>query len=278
MAACFVLTMTSIPILQNLSILQPFLLPACFLAAAAAATSSGRLFVAGSLSGLATIKPQVALLPLAWLALWVGVDWRRRISFAWGFAITLAILLLASLWLLPGWLSEYPGILRAYAGYTQAHSLLSAALPPPLSWLVGVALGFVVGQVCWRARRQPPDSPAFAIALASVLALTVVTVPSMAQPFNQVLLLPTILLTLQHWQRLRQTSRATRMLASMLCLCLFLPWLLSPVAIANPFDPQRDRLDNLWALPLASDILLPFAAFCALMLLQKVTLVREGSK
>ncbi|MGA8271823.1 MAG: glycosyltransferase family 87 protein, partial [Candidatus Sulfotelmatobacter sp.] len=122
--ALFVLVLTSIPVIQNLSILQPFLLSACFIAAAAAAVSSGYLFVAGALLSVATIKPQICLLPMIWFALWTGSNWLRRRSLFLGFAAGLAMLIFTSEWLFRGWLMRYPGVLIAYAGYTKATSLL----------------------------------------------------------------------------------------------------------------------------------------------------------
>jgi hypothetical protein len=269
-AVVFALVLTSIPVIQNLSILQPFLVPAFFIAGAAAAVINRRLFLAGALLAVATVKPQISLLPLAWFALWVCSDWKRRRSLLAGFAITLATLLLASEWMLPGWLMRYPGILRAYAEYTGATSFLGTLLPSPWHWVVEILVLATVADFCWRARRQPADSPNFAIALSFVLALTVAIIPAVVQPFNHILLLPVVLLAIRYWPELREKSALTRAATSVFCLCAFLPWVLAVVAIANPLTTHRDWLLKTWSLPLAASMALPFAAFGLLILLRKV--------
>jgi hypothetical protein len=270
LAVLFALVLTSIPVIQNLSILQPFLLPACFIAGAAAAAVSGRLFLAGSLLAAATVKPQICLLPLAWIAVWVVSDWRRRRVVLWGFVVTLAALILSSEFLLPGWLIRYPNTLRAYAEYTKTTSFLGLLFRSPLNWLVTIAVVGMVAEFCWRVRRQPADSQSFAIALSLVLALTVMITPAVVQPFNHVLLIPAVLLAIRYWQELRRGNTVRRAVTSIFALSTFLPWILAAVAVANPLKPQREWLLKVWSLPLAASMALPFAAFGTLILLRKV--------
>jgi hypothetical protein len=269
LTALFVLVLTSVPVIQNLSILQPFLLPACFIAGAAAAIVSGRLFLAGALLAAATVKPQICLLLLAWFALWLCSDWKRRRSLFFGFLVTLAALVLASECLLPGWLMHYPEVLRSYAEYTKTSSFLGGILPSPLYWLVAIVALATVADLCWRTRRQPADSTPFALALSSVLSLTVLIIPAVFQPFNDVLLLPAVLLVIRHWRELRRSNPVTRGATSLFCLCAFLPPLLSVVAVAYPLTPPRDWVLKLWSLPLSASTALPFAAFGMLILLRK---------
>jgi len=278
MAALFALVLTSIPVMQNLSLLQPFLLPACFLAGAAVAVVSGRLFLAGALLAGATVKPQICLLPLAWFALWLCSDWKRRRSLFWGFTVTLVTLVLASAWLLPDWVVRYPSVLRAYAGYARATSFLATLLPlPPLHWLITILTLATVAGFCWRARRQPAGSAAFAIALSFVLTLTDLIVPAVVQPLNHVLLLPAVLLAIRYWRELRQGRVVTRAAASVFCLCAVLPWLLAVVAISKPLTPGSDWLLKMWSVPLAASMALPFAAFGVLILVGQVEgLERRG--
>lgn len=268
-AALFALVMTSIPVLQNLSILQPLLLPACFIAGAAAAVVSRRLFLAGALLAMATVKPQVCLLLIMWFVLWVCSDWKRRRALCWGFTTTLATLILASDCLLPNWLIRYPAVLRTYAGYTKATSFLGLLLPSPLHWLVAILALVTAGKFCWRVRHESADSPAFAIALSFALALSVSIVPTVVQPFNHVLLLPAVLLAIRYWRELRNGSALTRIATSVFCLCAFLPWLLAIVAISKPLTPNSDWLLKIWSVPLAASMALPFAAFGVLILLRK---------
>jgi hypothetical protein len=271
-AILFIMVLTSIPVIQNLTLLQPLLLAACFIAGAAVAIVSRRLFLGGALLAMATVKPQIALLPLAWLSLWFCSEWKRRQLLFWGFAATLGALVLASEQLLPGWLVRYPGEMKAYADYTNARSFFGTLLPAPLGWLATILVLAVVVEFCWRARRQPADSSAFAVALSMVLALTVTIVPAVVQPFNHVLLIPAVLLAMRYWRDLRQKA-LTRSAVNIFCLCAFLPWLLAVVAIAKPLDRNRNWLLKMWSPPLAASMALPFAAFGVLILVRKLIAV-----
>src|SRR5271156_3010589 len=270
--ALFALVLTSIPVIQNLSILQPFLLSACFIAAAAAAVSSGYFFLAGALLSVATIKPQICLLPMIWFALWTGSDWLRRRSLLFGFTVGLATLIFASEWLFPGWLMRYPGVLIAYAGYTKATSLLGILLGSPLQWLSAFLLLAIVAEFCWRVRKQPADSAAFAVALSLTLALTCWIVPAVVQPFNHVLLLPAVLLGIRYWRQLCQRNTATLVATSVFCFCALVPWLLAVAAVSIPLIPQNGWVLKLWSAPIATSMMLPFATFGILVLLRKETL------
>jgi Glycosyltransferase family 87 len=268
----FILFLTSIPVLQNLSILQPFLLPACLIAAAAVAVLSERLFLCGLLLALATVKPQLCILPLAWFALWLSGNWKQRFPLFWGFTTTLAALLVASTWLLPDWLIQYPSVVRAYAEYTQTTSLLGTLLPNPWHWPFTVLAVLMSARFCWRVRRQPADSAPFAIALSLVLVLTVLIIPAMVQPFNYILLLPAVLLVIRYWQELQHGNPRTRYTAYLFSLCAFLPWLMAAVAVANPLDRNRDWLLKTWSLPVATQLALPMGAFAVLIVLSNLAL------
>ena len=121
------------------------------------------------------------------------------------------------------------------------------------------------------------DSVPFAIALSSVLALTVLIIPAVVQPLNHVLLLPAVLLVIRHWRELRQGSLVTRVATSMFCLCVLLPWLLAVVTVGNPLAPSRDWFLKVWPLPLVASMILPFAVFGMLILLRKVVAKQSTS-
>ena len=269
LAALFALVLTSIPVSQNLSILQPLLIPACFIAGAAVAVVSGRLFLAGVLLAIATVKPQICLLPLAWFGLWVFSDWKRRRPLFWGFAVILSALVLGSEWLLPGWVIRYPGVLRAYAEYTKTTSFLGLLLPPLLQWLITILELAAAAQFCWQVRRQPADSPAFALALSFVLTLTVSIVPAVIQPFNHVLLLPVVLLAIRYWRDLQQGSVVMRGAVWVFCLCALLSPLLAVLAVARPLTPHLDWFLKIRPVPLAASMAVPLAAFGFLVMLRK---------
>jgi hypothetical protein len=266
----FALVLSSIPVIQNLSILQPFLLPACFLAGGAVALVSGRLFLAGMLFAVTTVKPQICVLPLAWLALWLGSNWAHRKHLLGGFVSSMGVLLLASHWLVPSWLFRYPAVLHDYAEYTRTTSFLSVFLPPPLNWLAALLALAVVAEFCWRARHEPADSVRFAVALSFSLSLTTLVIPAVVQPFNHVLLIPVVLLAIRYWHELMRGTSLTRTAARLFCFCAFLPWMLAIIAVSRPLTPHSDWLLRIWSVPLAASMALPFAAFGVLILLRKL--------
>jgi hypothetical protein len=268
LAALFVMLLSSVPVMQGVSLLQLGLLVSCFICAAALSVVSGRLFLAGVLLAFATIKPQLSLLPIAWFALWVLGDWRARRSLLAGFASALTVLILGSEYLLPGWLLRYPGALHAYASYTSATSLLGVLLPSALNWLVSLSALFIAASFCWRARHQPANSCAFVIALGFALTLTVTIVPTVVAPFNHVLLLPVVLLMILHWKDLWRTNPLTRFACVLFCGCGLLPWLLALILAFVPSHVQQSWL--LWSAPLSASLALPFAAVGSLLLMRRL--------
>lgn len=93
LAIAVLLTLGSIPAVQGIKLQQLSLLVAALLAASAACVANDFLFCGGALLALATIKPQLALIPLAWMLLWTFTDWSKRRRFAVGFALIMAALL-----------------------------------------------------------------------------------------------------------------------------------------------------------------------------------------
>ncbi len=275
LVAFFAMLLSSVPAMQGVSLLQLGLLVSCFLSAAALSVISGRLFLAGVLLALATIKPQLSVLPIAWFALWALGDFRQRRSLLAGFGTTLAALILASEYLLPGWFLRYPSALRAYAGYTSAKSLLGVLFPATLSWLVSLAALFIAAWFCWRVRRQPVNSIAFAIALGFASALTVSIVPTVVAPFNHVLLVPVVLLMILHGKDLWRINSFNRLACVLFCGFGVLPWLLVLVLALVP-----SRADQSWLLssaPLSASLALPFAAFGALLLMRRLVVSHSST-
>ncbi len=266
--ALLAILLSSIPAMQGIGILQLGLLVACLIAAAALSIVSGRLFLAGVLLALATIKPQLCLLPIAWFALWALSNWRQRRSLLLGFSATLAALIVGAEFLQPGWLLRYPDALRAYAGYTNATSLLGVLFSETLRWILTLLLLLIVATHCWRARHQPADSLAFAISLGLVFTLTVLVVPTVIPPFNHVLLLPVALLMILHWKNLWRTNALNRVACVTFAGFAFLPWILALVLLFLPAASRPSRA--LWSAPLSASLALPFAAFGSLMLLRRL--------
>lgn len=265
-----IVTFTSIPVMQGLGLLQFGLLVAALLAAAAAAVVSGRLFLAGVLLAIATIKPQMSLLAILWFALWLLGDWRGRRSLFFGFAATLLALVGAAELLLRGWVMRFLTAMVEYEKHTHATSLLGIYLPSALHWLVAIAGLFIVATYAWRARQQPSDSTSFVLSLAFTLSLTLLIIPTVVPPFNHILLLPVVLLAIRHWEMLQGRDRLFRFASSVLCSIALLPWLFALVVTIGLLLRPLKGLLKIWFAPLNASLALPFAAFGVLILLSKV--------
>jgi len=221
-AACIVLTLGSFPAVQGIKLQQLSLLVAALLAGAAACAASGYLFLGGALLALATIKPQLAWLLVAWLLLWAVSDWRARRKLVHGFGLVMALLLAGAEIILPGWWRMFAEALGQYHQYTQNQSVLEVMLNQIMGPVASGAAGRIGGQVLaviavlacgpvlWKLRKEKAAASGFGCATALVLALTVLVMPMYA-PYNQVLLLPAILLLVRERAAFISRSRARRL-------------------------------------------------------------------
>jgi hypothetical protein len=265
----FAVVLSSVPVLQGLSLVQFGLLVAGLLTGAVAAIVAGHLFLAGMLLALATIKPWMSLFAISWFAAWVSGDWQARRRLLWGFAAALAVLVLASEYLVPGWLLRYPGVLSAYAKHAESTPLISVFLPLALHWPVALGGILATGLFCWSVRRQPASSTHFILAFAFVSTLTVLIMPTALSPYNHLSLLPAVLLILRHWTQLWSRSFRSRVVISLLAGMGILPWLLAPVVTVGSLITARAWLGNFRLAPLYASLLLPFAVLGLLLLVAK---------
>ena len=260
------IVLTSLPVMQGLHLRQLGLLAAALIAGAAASIVSGHLFLAGVLLALATIKPQLSLLAIAWFALWICAEWRQRRALAWGFCTTLAALVLASELLLPGWVWRFQCALLNYATHAGTTSFVGMLLPSPLQWLVFALGGFATAVFCWHARGLPAESASWAVALALVLDFTTLVMPTVVAPYNHVLLLPGALLVIDRWQELWGRSAATRIASLFFCVLALLPWMLVLILTLATITWQA-RDSTVPSVPFYAGLGLPLAAFGLLILL-----------
>lgn len=205
-AIAVVLTLGSVPAVQGIKLQQLSLLVAALLAAAVACVSSGFLFCGGALLALATIKPQLTWILLVWLLAWAASDWPKRRSFVFGFGTAMALLLLGAEIVLPGWMPMFMEALGKYHRYTQNQSVLDQLVPWGFAGKILAAVAMIASAfLLWRLRNLGADTAEFGQAAALVTTLTVLVVPMYA-PYNQVLLIPAILLLAQ--DRILFTSRS----------------------------------------------------------------------
>jgi hypothetical protein len=193
MAVTLILCLFSWPSIWGIHQIQPTLLVAALAAAGCFLLQRGNPTAAGVLLAMATIKPQLIAVLIAWLLLWAALKgiWRLLASFA----VTLAALLCCAHWLLPDWVESWRQASAEYASYRHLEIDLQSVLGrwPGLVAIAAIALSACV--ILWRNRHCAPASREFGAMCALSLALTVALLPDGAgMNYNQVLLFPACLL------------------------------------------------------------------------------------
>lgn len=267
LAATFtVLFVGSLPAMQGIKLQQLTLLVAAMLAACFAALAAGYFSLAGILLALSTIKPQLAFLPVMWLLTWGAWDWqnRKRLVIAW--ALTMATLLLGAEALLPGWVGRFRAALAAYHVYTSEASLPVFLFSPLAGYALTAILLLITAIVCCRFLGRENHSSNLAASGSLVLALVVVIVPKIAL-YNQVLLLPALLLMAQKRRLLWRGTSLSRILLVLSAILLFWPWL---AALALDFALlvfPASLVQSKWQLPFYTILALPLLVFATVVLI-----------
>jgi hypothetical protein len=266
------LTLGTLPMVQGIKLEQLSLLVGGMVAVCALLLVRDSLIFAGVLLAFATIKPQLVLLMVAWLVLWACGNYKARKRFLWSFALTMTILFAAAEFVMHGWLRQFVKAMAAYREYTGRPVSILAVLTTPLSglFLSGLIL-LVLGLICWRARRASSGDPTFALVSALVLAVTVVVIP-MTSLYNQILLLPAVLLIVRHGRFLWRNDPLTRLLCLISGLLIVWPWLAAfTLSLAWVVLPA-DSVQKAWALPLWTSMAIPVGVLMLLTRLGTLTL------
>lgn len=269
--------MGSFPSVQGLKLQQLTLLVAVILAASVAAVVRRHFIWAGILLAVATIKPQLVILLALWLLIWVLGHWHERQSLLWSFISSMAVLLIASELLLPGWIREFRVATAAYYQYTGGGlSILDVFLTP--LWgriLSGTVVVFTVA-LLWRLRGSNEDSAQFQWSVPMVLAVTLLVIPTFA-PYNQLLLLPAMMLVVRSIVRIWERNFAWRCLAVLAGISLAWPWLAAAVLVtALAFLPPA-IVQKAWALPLYTSNVIPLLMTALLLLGRNVVAVKPNA-
>lgn len=274
---CLVLlSFGSFPVLESIYLQQPVLLAAAFLAAAGACLSSGRLWMAGSLLAIASIKPQLIVLLAPWLLFWAVSRWRARQRLIWGFAVTIILLVAASQILLPGWMREFLAGIVAYQRYTGNFSILKLLLGTAGSAIASVTLVSGLAVLSWKVRLAPATSSQFAAAFCLVLIVTVMIIPTL-YPTNQVILLPAIFFLLRDFTQIWERGRAVRLaLFASGCLIAW-PWLgVLALMLFGAFEPLT-QIRKLWLFPVSSLLLVPLSLLIVFSILTPALFQTAGA-
>jgi hypothetical protein len=253
--------------LQQLSLLVGFLI-----ALSAALLVRGHLFLAGVFMALSMIKPQLAVPVAGWLFLWAMFGSRQRRSFIVGFGTTMAVLIAASEWLLPGWLERFRDALAAYQRYTAGGGVLETLFSPIGGKLLAALLVLAVLALCWRFRRASETGAEFQWITSLVLTVTVVIIPTIA-PYNQVLLLPGVLVLARQWPIRSSQSPIQRALSIAACLVIAWPWLATTALTFLSAIAPAEQVQKGWGIPLASSLFIPVVV----MALQLVSFARRNT-
>lgn len=204
---------------QNLTALVIF-----FLAAAAAAASRNWLTLSGFLLALATVKPDTTGLVILWFLLWVTGNWKQRNRLFWSFTVTMAALLLSTEAMSPGWISRFAAAVREYPAYGTDPNILQVLLRSQVAEFLGLVLIVLLSGICWRWRKAAPDSKQFGWALAWVAAVTLVVLPKLAA-YNQLLLIPALLVLARGYSRFPSTGFLRRTMTKGAFACQIWQWL-----------------------------------------------------
>ena len=252
--------------MQGLKLQQMSLLVAGLLAIAMHLLVADHAVAAGILLAVASIKPQLVVLLLLWLAIWTLADWRRRYR-------------------LGGFVSGHDGHLAGAprSGICRTGSPASGRQFASISatrergrcltvdWCARAGAGcsnFWRSRRRWglagrnAGRRRTPE-PLLSCS-AWCWRTTVLIVPSSA-PYNQVLLIPALLLLVKErraiWRRVSPTASSSRWRA-----VLFVwPWIASMVLAGLSFVLPERTVERAWAVPLWTAIQTPVGV-AALML------------
>lgn len=260
-----ILSVGWLPMVQGIKLQQLSLLVAALLAGCGAFLAGGWLFLAGGLLALATIKPQLTWPLVLWLLVWAVSDWRARRRFVFGFALIMLLLLGGAEALLPGWLRMFVAAVGEYHRYTQNQSVLEWMFGSIAGRIFEVLSVLACAACVWSIRRKPAGSAEFGRAFALVLALTVVIVPMFA-PYNQVLLVPAILVLV--WSELSESVQlpALRLARRIGGVLLIWPWIATIGLTAASIWLTPELRHRLWPMPFYSNFMLPLFIFGLILL------------
>lgn len=283
-AVALLITICSYSTMEALFAGQLGLLVAFLLAASVLALERGRFLFSGVLMALATIKPQVSGLAILYLLLWTGHLWRTRRAFWIGFFSTMFLLLGASLVVLPRWIQSWIHTVLAYRHYTRPPlvtevltSPLGSRLSGPATLILTVLSVIIAIILAWRNRSADIRSFAFWLTLSTLLAITTITILPGQAVYDDLILVPGILLLVRYRDELLSRGGVPRALALVGLGVLLWPWIaalgliaLRPLMPAATFDSTP-----VFSLPIRTAASLPFAVLALLALSWKIKLARN---
>ncbi len=270
--ASIALALGNVPAVQGIKIQQLTLMVAGLIALAVACISEGYLLAAGVFLAFATIKPQLAWELVAALLLWAISDWRKRRALAIGFLVTMAALLVGAEVVLPGWWKLFAEAVGQYHQYTHNQSVIEVTLSEvfglerkeDIAHLIAVALSLAAVLACgvamWKWRKVDATRSEFGTSMALILAVTVLVVPMYA-PYNQVLLLPAVLVLWKERKEFLKQARWRRTAFAIGIAIFAWQWIASIGLVLFYFLISHDRALQGWTWPFLSTFAVPLWIF-----------------
>jgi len=282
------LTLCSYPVIEGLYADQLGLLAGFLLAASMLALRSNRLLLAGILMALTTIKPQMTVLAIIYLLVWVAHDWRERRRFCIGLFGTGILLAGTALIVWPHWIQSWARVLVGYHRYAKP-PLVREVLAEPLgantagaaAILMIAALLIAALVLAWRNRSAAIDSTQFWLTLSILLGITTITLLPGQALHDHVILLPGIFLVAlrrEEWS----SSWIFKMLLAIGTAALVWPWIaaFSLIVLRPLLTHQQFYSKAIFALPLRTAAAFPFVVLGLLALAlrrQETTNMTSGS-
>jgi len=275
-AILMILTLGSFPVAQGVELQQLSLVVNALIAGCLVLIASGYLWFAGIVLAIATIKPHLALPLVGWLGLWALSNWKERKKLIYAFGLTMIVLVIAGELALPGWIGRFMNAVVAYRQYTRAMSILEVLTTEFVGRILVAIVIIAVVHRCWKVRREASDTVSFALATSLVLAATIVIAPTIA-PYNQLLLLPGILLLAGSQSILSSKNLSTRILFIIAAITIFWPWIAALGLTVASFILPASRVQQAWAIPFYTSIAIPLAVL-ALLFQYAFQILRSGEQ
>ena len=280
------LVLCSYPVLEGLYAGQLGLLVGFLLAASLLTLQRGRFLLAGILTALTMIKPQMTVLALLYLLLW-SIRGRQERRFYFGFFFTMLALAGAAIAVWPHWIQSWTRVILGYHRYARpplvTEVFASSSQPGiarAISWAIIVLLLISAVVVAWRNRAAAAASPRFWLTLSFLLSVTAVTLLPGQAVHDHVILLPGIFVLACRWEQL-SASRIGKALLVMGVGVILWPWLAScSLIVLRPLiSAQQFHSKAVFALPLRTAAAFPFVVLGALAiaLRRAQAVVREVS-
>lgn len=279
-AVLITLALGTYQLLEAFFALQPGIFVAFFLSGSALAIRKNRMMLAGALSALTLIKPQVTAVAIFYLLLWSLSD-KRRARFWQGLLAVILALMAGSLLVWPHWIGEWIRVLLGYHSYALPpliNVLLGSAVPKYTAPAVIAIILAVALFIAWNYRRAAQDSTPFWFALSLLLAITTITLLPGQAIYDHGILIPGILLILRYRRELTHAGPIARALLLAGVLVVIWPWVSAFVLLVlrRWIMPETFYAVRIFALPMRTATSLPFAVLALIAWTWKTTRVSNG--